>query len=120
MNTRTPKSHLPRAAVAAIVTFAFFALQAGAARADGLAASRVVQYGDLNLTTPAGQRVLRQRIHGAARQVCAPLAGQSLHEQRDWRRCLAHAIGGAQRSLPDFATVVRARSPREAAVDARR
>jgi UrcA family protein len=103
------RSFPPRLAVlAAVAALASPALLPGAAQAAEPTPSRIVQYGDLNLSTPAGQRALQQRIQGAARQVCAPLDGQSLREQRGWRDCMAQAIGGAQAAVSALPLAVRA------------
>jgi UrcA family protein len=56
--------------------------------------SVTVNYGDVNLTTPAGASTLYQRLEGAARTVCGD-PGRSLGELRSWKDCYDGAIDGA-------------------------
>ncbi|KEO89430.1 hypothetical protein EH31_12350 [Erythrobacter longus] len=63
--------------------------------------TKMVDYADLNLASPAGQKRLEQRIEAAARSVC------SVHENRIGTRlrspeldaCLANARAGAKKQV---------------------
>jgi UrcA family protein len=77
------------------------------ALADETATSVTVHYAGLDLSKPAGTRVLYRRIVGAARMVCGE-QGRSLEEQLDWQRCYHRAIDDA---------VVRVNNPRLTALD---
>jgi UrcA family protein len=47
---------------------------------------------DLDLANASGVRTLQQRIHSAARRVCAPLAGRSLHDKQVFSACMERAV----------------------------
>jgi UrcA family protein len=59
---------------------------------DGSAASRVVRFGDLNLDSDAGVRVLYSRIRSAAQEVCEPAIFNTSNTDLRQRRCAQHAI----------------------------
>ena len=46
--------------------------------------TRTVSYSDLNLDSPAGAKVLYQRLRTAAETVCHPLQGRSVRELADY------------------------------------
>lgn len=64
------------------------------ARPDG-EASLMVRYDDLDLSTPAGLKVLHRRIEQAADQVCVDAAGLEASQQTDLA-CRADAMASAQ------------------------
>lgn len=57
--------------------------------------TRTVTYADLDLARTAGAATLYSRISSAADQVCAPHAGRSPREFRQWRNCLDQTIDRA-------------------------
>lgn len=57
--------------------------------------TRKVTYIDLDLTRTEGAATFYNRIGSAAEQVCAPLAGRSPREFRQWRTCLDQTIARA-------------------------
>lgn len=78
----TASSSLSRSIVAAAGALLFagacLTAAAGPATAHEVGArSTEVRYGDLNLNTKAGQKVLKARVNFAARQVCQQLASDS-------------------------------------------
>ena len=60
--------------------------------------SKVVKFGDLNITTPAGAKALYHRIQAAAVEVC-PLQMSTLQMTQIQRACIDHAIDNAVRSV---------------------
>jgi UrcA family protein len=61
--------------------------------------SKVVRFGDLDLTTLAGAQVLYRRIQAAAEEVCAlPIPG-SLVTREEERACMRTAIDKAVRRV---------------------
>jgi len=57
--------------------------------------TKKVTYGDLNLESPQGAKVLYARLRFAARQVCIPLEGIELARQKAWQNCVDNALSGA-------------------------
>lgn len=57
--------------------------------------TRLVRYGDLDLTRMDGVISLYRRIRGAARDVCSPMAASDLVAQAFVRDCEEHAIASA-------------------------
>jgi UrcA family protein len=57
--------------------------------------TKIVRYGDLNLDSEQGAKVLYGRLRSAARQVCAPLDNVDLGIQRQWNDCFSKAVGNA-------------------------
>jgi UrcA family protein len=51
-----------------------------------------VSYGDLNLDSDAGAKVLYARIRGAANEVCNPLYGADLARRTKFDGCVSAAI----------------------------
>ena len=71
------------------------ALQATAiAAADALPVRRV-SYADLDISKPAGAKILYRRIEAAARAVCEPDAGKDLGAAKRGRACIKQAIDQA-------------------------
>ncbi len=61
-----------------------------------------VRYGDLNLSSPAGQAALARRVEGAARQVCevaAPIGSRAAYRLQEGR-CKAEVRQQVAAALP--------------------
>lgn len=56
--------------------------------------SKIVAYGDLNIDSDQGAKVLYARLRSAARDVCFPLESRDLVRNR-WQRCFAAAVASA-------------------------
>jgi len=83
--------------VAASLVVLGWVATAGSAHAGeiGNALTKTVDYGDLNLDTEAGARVLFFRLRSAAKEVCSPLAGRSLSLHSRWQACYDKAVASA-------------------------
>jgi len=57
--------------------------------------ARAVTYKDLNLNTEAGAKVLYERIHGAANQVCGNVEVRDLPGVRAHEACVQKAVSDA-------------------------
>lgn len=57
--------------------------------------TKVVAYGDLNLDSEQGAKVLYARLRGAAQSVCSPLDGRDLIQKSLWHACFDNAVGRA-------------------------
>ena len=57
--------------------------------------SKTVKFGDLNITTAAGAKVLYRRIQVAAMEVCPAQFAYSLRIEQAQRACVEHAIDNA-------------------------
>jgi UrcA family protein len=57
--------------------------------------ARAVTYRDLNLNTEAGAKVLYQRIHGAANEVCGNVEVRDLPGVRAHEACIEKAVSDA-------------------------
>jgi UrcA family protein len=57
--------------------------------------TRAVAYSDINLNTEAGVKVLYQRIHGAANQVCGDVEVRDLPSVRAHQACIEKAVSDA-------------------------
>ena len=84
---------------ALIVATGLFALGGAATSPQAQAAdqrplSKIVSYGDLNIDSEQGAKVLYARLRSAARDVCFPLESRDLIRSR-WQRCFDDALGSA-------------------------
>jgi UrcA family protein len=61
--------------------------------------SKVVHFGDLDITKPEGAKVLYRRIQAAAQQVCAPPLSRTLEGCVAERTCTRTAIDNAVRQV---------------------
>lgn len=52
----------------------------------------VVQYGDLNIDSPAGRRTLLRRIEGAVRRVCASTTSNDSGWFSNYHRCKRESL----------------------------
>jgi UrcA family protein len=57
--------------------------------------STVVSYGDLNLDSEQGAKVLYARIRSAAGSVCSSLESRNLTEKKLWQGCFDNAVANA-------------------------
>jgi UrcA family protein len=73
-------------------------LLTAARAAEDPAPGKVVSYADLNILTPAGAKVLYQRIQWAARQVCPP---DNFHDLAVWhaRQCIQKSVDEAVKTV---------------------
>jgi UrcA family protein len=55
----------------------------------------VVRYGDLNLDSEQGAKVLYSRLRHAAQHVCAPFEGRDLTQKQVWATCYDQALATA-------------------------
>ncbi len=107
--TRNPKARSGRKIGSMLLAGTLFgaigAGTAGAASAKTPAAaadapSVTVRYGDLDLTSAAGTRVLYRRLVGAAKQVCPDASGRELSARHSVEVCREQAIINAARQIP--------------------
>jgi UrcA family protein len=81
-------------------TLAASGAMSSAARADDEAPiSKVVRFGDLDISKLAGAEVLYRRIQAAAQQVCAPPLPRMLTTVRQEQACTRTAIDSAVRRV---------------------
>jgi UrcA family protein len=57
--------------------------------------TKIVAYGDLNLETEAGAKVLYSRLLNAAKDVCVPLESRDPNHKSLWQSCLDNAVTSA-------------------------
>ena len=57
--------------------------------------TKIVAYGDLNLETEAGARVLYSRLRNAAKDVCEPMESRYLSRKSLWQSCFDNALTNA-------------------------
>jgi UrcA family protein len=55
----------------------------------------VVEYGDLNLGSQLGTKVLYARLRNGAEDVCSSFEGRDLFFKRVWQACFEHAVAAA-------------------------
>jgi UrcA family protein len=82
--------------------FVMFVAFAGAAASGKVVAqsygqglSKKVTYGDLNLETEAGAKVLYARLRHAAQDVCSLYQSDELARKRVWRTCVENSLSAA-------------------------
>jgi UrcA family protein len=86
---------------ASMLSAVLFALICAASGGGALAAepsqplTKIVHYGDLNLDSEQGAKVLYARMRSAARDVCSPLEGRDLTGRRLWQTCFDNAVANA-------------------------
>jgi UrcA family protein len=76
---------------------------------EGQARTVRVQYGDLNLSSTQGQRVLSQRIHQAVDLVCFQPDPRALQQWSEYRKCMENATYSAWSQIrwPEMKASVR-------------
>jgi UrcA family protein len=85
----------------AVGALAGFTATAGAA-ADAIP-TKIVRYADLDLTKPAGAKVLYQRIEAAAHEVCESASTHDLASLSRSHYCIEQAIDEAVRKVDSTA-----------------
>jgi UrcA family protein len=97
MNTAIKTQSLFTASVVAASFLAFGAAMVGRVQAAEPAQSytTIVNYGDLNLDSEQGAKVLYARIRSAAGNVCSSLEGRNLTEKKLWQGCFDNAVASA-------------------------
>lgn len=75
-------------------------LLGSASAADMPSKSKQLSFVDLDLATPAGVSAARERVHQAARELCAEMSDQSdLSHVTNFLKCVDVAMGGAMPHL---------------------
>jgi UrcA family protein len=87
------------AAIFLCSAIALCALQATARAADDGLPSKRVSYADLDISTPAGAKVLYRRIVRAAKDVCNSTGLDSLGAAQLTNRCIDYAIVNAVKDV---------------------
>jgi len=88
------------------------AMSSSARAYDETPISKVVHFGDLDITKPEGARVLYRRIQAAAQQVCAPPMSRNLDTAAQEHICTQTAIDNAVRRVnSELLTALRFGSP---------
>ena len=57
--------------------------------------TRIVRYGELNLDSEQGAKVLYARIRRAAGDVCSSLEGRNFADKKLWQGCFDKAVASA-------------------------
>ncbi len=91
MTNITIANHAVRAGLTALATIALFSAAPAAAQDQP---QERVAYGDLDLTSEAGQSTLSKRINAAVKRVCG-YTGGSLREFATSNRCRRESLAGA-------------------------
>jgi UrcA family protein len=98
-SAHSPSSWFARTATIAAAGFFAFGGAAIGARLQAAESARsyttIVSYGDLNLDSERGAKVLYARIRSAAGTVCSPLEGRDLTEKKLWQGCFDKAVTSA-------------------------
>ena len=92
----------PSRSIASMIFVTFVALAGAAASGRVVAlpygevlAKKKVTYGDLNLETEAGARVLYARLRYAAQDVCSLYQSDDLARKVVWRTCVENSLSDA-------------------------
>jgi UrcA family protein len=86
---------------ASILAAAFLVLSAPAIGSKALAAetprydTAIVAYGDLNLDSQQGLKVLYARLRNGAEDVCSSFEGRDLFFKKVWQTCFDRAVASA-------------------------
>ena len=91
------------------ISFTALLLSAAAPALAGQS-SQTVNYGDLNLSSPAGAAAFQSRIDRAVRQICGSAHASDLNGQAQVRRCRSDSIAGV--AARRDAVLAAANSPR--------
>lgn len=95
MTNITIANHAVRAGLTALAAIALFSTAPAAAQSQ---LQERVAYGDLDLTSDAGQSTLNKRIRAAVKRVCGQ-TGNSLEEFTAWHRCKRDSLAGANAQM---------------------
>jgi UrcA family protein len=91
------------AAAASAILFSA-AVQAKPAISEQTVGNRIVRsvevpFVDLDLTTPEGAQILKNRLESATAKVCGTQQTAPLREQMDYRACVAETMASGQRAM---------------------
>jgi UrcA family protein len=76
-------------------------LHAQSSGANPAYASTIVRVGDLDLSTPGGMKLARDRIHQAAKRLCEKVVDPwSLSHEPDYVQCVDDTMATALKDLP--------------------
>ena len=69
--------------------------------------SAIVSFGDLNLDSPQGTKMLYSRLRNGAEDACSSFEGRDLLFKRLWQSCFDQAVAAAvaQINRPDLTTL---------------
>jgi UrcA family protein len=99
----TVKIHKQSITSAIAASLLLLSLAAGSSQAraaeDAIIGVQKIHYGDLNLDTEAGARVLYQRLRHAANNVCRPSDSLAEVVKANYPRCYEKALNSAVASL---------------------
>jgi UrcA family protein len=97
MKTTIKTQSLFTASVVAASFLAFGAPMGARAQAAEPAQSHttIVKYGDLNLDSEQGAKVLYARLRSAAKNVCSSFEGRDLIQKKHWQGCFDKAVASA-------------------------
>ena len=87
--------------IRSLIPIVLIASLAAANPAHAESVSRTVSYGDLDLTSPAGQAIFDRRIGDAVRDLCGRAFPLDLQTQHDVRRCRSQAMAAVQAQRND-------------------
>ena len=99
MNTITTQTAVRAAAFFLCGAIGLSTVQLTARAADDSLPSRKVSYADLDISKPAGAKVLYNRIVAAAHQVCELKGYKDLDTMRRVDKCTDHAIDNAVKEV---------------------
>jgi len=95
------KTSTPSRSITSMILVTFVVL-AGAAASSSVVAqpygqvlAKKVYYGDLNLETEAGAKVLYARLRYAAQDVCSLYQSDELARKRVWQTCVENSLSDA-------------------------
>lgn len=92
----------------AVIVLAFLGLVSVVSMADQSAATNAVSsvahvpLSDVNLTSPEGMRLARDRLHAMADRLCAERGGRELSSQPAFRTCVDSTVANALRGINAF------------------
>lgn len=95
------KSRSQLTSMASILTASFIVFSGAAMAGSAQAAEAprydrtVVAYGDLNLESQQGTKMLYARLRNGAEDVCSSLDGRNLYLKRLWQTCFDQAVAAA-------------------------
>jgi UrcA family protein len=100
-NTIVAQSITSRSLIAAgLVAFTCIAgIGSAQAAQPSQALTKTVTYGDLNLDTESGAKVLFIRLRDAAKDVCSPYESKELARKRVWTVCVSSALASAAEQI---------------------
>ena len=94
-----------------LFALALIASAAPAPAAEPVTATSIVHTADLDLSSPAGQQKLDQRIAQAAREVCGTASPTDLEGYKGVRHCREQTVAAAVAQREQLLASVRAGTP---------